>query len=209
MILFPNGIKLTKNEHLCLMYVVPDIDAWVNAVLQENVAFSRDKLCKQWERKLFLDPAVKNIPADMDGQAAFIMARPDYKTRLQREAEAPDPQEPTRDSILIYEAKNREAEGSVTICSNGIEISDFAVACLMSRIEDINNFILGAILGTIYKGRSLMKRHYLDVLRADSSVTSFPADDDELVAVITARPDYRTLPEQLRDIGEQRKQTTD
>jgi hypothetical protein len=196
MIIFPDGIVITKVEHTCLLYLVADPDAWVHAVLQEYADFCRDKLCEKWMPSLLLDPEVTDLPAAMDALAEVITARPDYRSRRQRDAELPEPEEPSFDHLKLYAAKARGG-ATVTICLGGIDLSDLGCHCILSRAQDIDDFVMGGLLGKIDKGKGMMKRQYLPILMNDLSVNTFPADDDGLIAVITARPDYQTLPEQL------------
>jgi len=80
----------------------------------------------------------------------------------------------------------------------GIELDQPKYDCIMAYIQDMDDWILGALLGHINRGKKKMIRQYQQVLIDDPDVATFPATEDGLIRAITARVDYKTLPEQLK-----------
>ena len=62
---------------------------------------------------------------------------------------------------------------------------------LKNDLSDVNDWVSKAIDGKVNNCKKRMITEWLPKLYADSSVTSIPATEDEIVALIVARSDYK------------------
>jgi hypothetical protein len=205
--LFKTGIIISNMEYQCLLYVEVDPEQWMRDTLKEKGRLRRDALIKEWRPRLFADPAVTELPADDEGLCALIMARSDYKTRLQKDAALDPPEPPFRNNIARYETADRSG-ATVTLFSDGMDITDIDVDCIMAYVQDLDDWILGALLGHINRGKKKMIAKYEPIIRADPSVTTMPATEDGLINMIVARSDYMTLPAQLEFQRQEQEKAT-
>ena len=144
------------------------------------------------------------LPSSDDALCALIMARSDYKTRLQRDA-AQDPPVPLyKDSIATFEGTSRmgltvrrpdriPSDATVTLFESGIDLSETDTNCIMAYVQDLEDWVIGALMGQVNRGKKLMIRKWHPIIMADSSVTTMPATEDGLVAMIVARDDYQRI----------------
>ena len=58
-------------------------------------------------------------------------------------------------------------------------------------LVDIDSWVTSAVNGKISKCKKRMLAEWLPKLYADESVTQIPASEDEIVAMIVARDDYK------------------
>tara|TARA_R110000824_G_scaffold37757_4_gene115979 strand:+ start:1725 stop:2309 length:585 start_codon:yes stop_codon:yes gene_type:complete len=192
MIIFPTGIVLTANENSSLLHMVPDAEAWVTSTITEKATTRRNALIEEWRPTLYADASVTELPADSDDLATLILARSDYKTRAQQDAAA-DPVEPTstvnKDN---YDAVTRSGS-TVTLFSSGITITDLLGNCILSSIQNLEEWVYGAVLGMVNRGKKKMISQYHPIIMDDASVTTMPATEDGLITMILARSDYQRL----------------
>jgi len=64
-----------------------DKDAWIQAAVTGKINNARKRMINTWRPIVFADDSVATIPANDDDFIAMIVARDDYKTRAEREAE--------------------------------------------------------------------------------------------------------------------------
>ena len=76
-----------------------------------------------------------------------------------------------------------------------ITLSTVDEAVLKHDLLDIQEWVEGALFGKINNCKKRMCREWREILYADESVTQIPNDDDELVALIIARDDYKNREE--------------
>jgi hypothetical protein len=192
MILFPTGIVLTANENSSLLPVVPDAETWLSSTITEKARLRRDALNEEWRPTLYADASVTELPANPDDLATLILARSDYKTRVQQDAAA-DPVVATsttqRDK---YDAVSRSGS-TVTLFSSGITIPDLSANCVLAYIQNLEEWVIGALMGQVNRGKKKMISQYHPIIMADSSVTTMPATEDGLITMILARSDYQRL----------------
>ena len=187
--LLSDGITITDIEHRCLLHIVPDPEARLLGALTEKTRLRRAALIQKWRPKLFADPAVTALPADDHELCDLIMARSDYQTRLEQDA-AQDPPIPIyRYNTARYEAVDRSGT-TVTLFSSGIDLGDDDCCCILAYVQDLDDWIYGALLGHINRGKKQMIAKYEPIIRADPSVTTMPATEDGLINMIVARSDY-------------------
>jgi len=204
MIIFPSGIAITDAENKGLRHMVADPEAWLLAAITEKARVRRDALINEWRPRLFADASVTELPADDEALCTLIMARSDYKTRLQQDAAA-DPAVPTvKYNIAKFEGTSREGmtvrrpnrvpgDATVTLFASGIDLTDTDVNCIMAYIQDLDDWVIGALMGQVNRGKKLMIAKYEPIIRADPSVTTMPATEDGLINMIVARSDYQRL----------------
>jgi hypothetical protein len=189
MIIFPTGIVITDTENKGLLHIVADPEAWLLAATTEKARLRRDALIAEWRPRLFADPAVTELPADDEDLCTLIMARSDYKTRLQRDADQEPPESPYRHNIARHAAIDRSGT-TVTLFASGIDLTDTDTNCILAYIQDLSDWVLGALLGQINRGKKQMIAKYEPIIRADPAVTTMPATEDGLINMIAARSDY-------------------
>jgi len=195
--LFPSGITITETEYQCIRYLEADPEQWLKDLLTANATSKRDKIIVEWQQRLFADPNITELPANADALASFIMTQPGYKTRAQRDDERGDTAHPNNKEIFSRKTRGEAAE---TLFRGGINIPDADYNCFAYYIYDMEDMILGALLGRISKGKGEMIKRYQPMILADPDVETMPGDEDGLIEMITSRSDYETLPEQLARI---------
>ena len=192
MIIFPTGIAITDAENKGLLHIVADPEAWLLAAITEKARLRRDALINEWRPRLFADASVTELPADDEALCTLIMARSDYKTRLQQDAAQDPPESPYRHNIARHAAIDRSGT-TVTLFASGIDLTDTDTNCILAYIQDLSDWVLGALLGQINRGKKKMIAKYEPIIRADPSVTTIPATEDGLINMIVARDDYKAM----------------
>jgi len=190
MIIFIGGITITEIEHKCLLYLGSDPEEWLQNTLAEKAATRQNALIDEWRTKLFADPAVTELPANNHELCNLIMARDDYKTRLQQDAEQDPPEVMRRNNIARFEDTSRVGP-TITLFPSGIDVTDLDVDCILAYVQDLDDWVIGALLGHINKGKKLMLREWQPIIMADSSVTTMPATEYGLIEMIVSRDDYQ------------------
>ena len=188
---FERGIPLTQTEYKGLLHLHADPEQWLKESLANKISSRRQALMYKWKQRLQDDPEVDSYPANEDALITFILARPDYQTRLQYDASLPIPEEINR----VHEHRHGEhtpGPDIVTFCPTGIDISDIDCACLLAYIQDIDEWIYGALVGCYSKGIKLMIREWQPILMADPDVSTIPATEEGLINMIVARDDYQS-----------------
>ena len=149
MIIFSNGIAITDTENKSLLHMVANPEAWLLAAITEKARVRRDALIAEWRPRLFADASVTELPADDEALCALIMARDDYKTRLQQDA-AQDPPEPlykhntakfegtSRVGMTVRRPDRVPGDATVTLFASGIDLTDTDVNCIMAYIQDLS-----------------------------------------------------------------------
>lgn len=181
--LFPKGIKLTKNERRCLEHINGDIEEWLLNTIILKANARRDALINLWIPKLYADPAIKSLPASPDGIAGLILKHPDYLSRSARDRTMVEPI-PEGRHFRDYYASLEDEGRTVTIFASGITVSDFHIDCIHAYVQNIEEWVLGAILGNINRQKSLIIKQYRPELFADSDVQVLPGTENELLSLI-------------------------
>ena len=189
MIIFSSGIVLTANENSCLLLAVADAEGWLTNNIAIKAELRRDALIKDWRPTLYADASVTELPSDPDDLATLILARSDYKTRAQQDAAA-DPVELTSThSKDKYDAVSRSGS-TVTLFSSGITIEDLSANCILAYVQNLEEWVYGALLGMINRGKKKMIAKYHPIIMDDDSVSTMPGTEDGLIEMILARSDY-------------------
>ena len=190
--LFANGIVLTTNENSCLLHMVSDAEAWLSGAIAEKAALRRDSLIEEWRPRLYADDSVNELPANPDDLATLILARSDYRTRAQQDAAA-DPVIPTSTTQKDkYDAVSRGGS-TATLFASGITIADLSGNCILSSVQNLEEWAIGALMGQVNRGKKKMIAQYHPIIMDDASVTTMPATEDGLITMILARSDYQRL----------------
>ena len=202
--IFPTGISITDTENKSLLHIVSDPEAWLLAAITEKAQLRRNALINEWRPRLFADASVTELPASDNELCALIMARDDYKTRLQQDA-AQDPPVPLdKHATAKFEGTSRvgkvvkrpdrvPGDATVTLFASGIDLSDIDTNCILAYVQDIPDWAIGALMGQINRGKKKMIAQYHPIIMADPSVTTMPATENGLIEMIVARPDYQRL----------------
>lgn len=97
-------ITISDLNELALRNDLLDIDKWVQDAVKGKISNCKSRMVRpdgEHIQKLFADPTVETIPANQDALIALIVARPDYKDRATREAEAKAAEEALRATLTI------------------------------------------------------------------------------------------------------------
>ena len=188
MIIYSSGIVITENENKALRHLLADPEARIRAAVAENIVHWKEALIIDWRNTLLADDSVTSLPASIDGQVELILARSDYKTRLQRDAVAPAEPESTN-SRDRYAATTRSGT-TVTLFASGITIADLDGNALLAYMQNLEELVMGALLGHINRGTKRIMKTWEPIMIADASVTSLPATQDGWIETVTARADY-------------------
>ena len=202
MILFPSGIAITDTEHRSLLHIVSDPEAWLLAAVTEKARLRRETLIAEWRPRLFADASVTELPADDEALCTLIMARDDYKTRLQQDAAQDPPIVADKYNIAKFEGTSRAGktvrrpdrvpgDATVTLFASGMDLTDIDCDCILAYVQDLSDWVIGALMGQVNRGKKKMIAKYEPIIRADPSVTTMPATEDGLINMIVARSDYR------------------
>ena len=192
MIIFSSGIVLTANENSSLLHVVPDAETWLSSIITEKAKLRRDALIADWRPTLYADASVTELPANPDDLVTLILARSDYKTRAQQDATADPVVAASTTQKDKYDAVSRSGS-TVTLFSSGITIPDLSANCVLAYIQNLEEWVIGALMGQVNRGKKKMISQYHPIIMADSSVTTMPATEDGLITMILARSDYQRL----------------
>jgi len=204
MILFPTGISITNTENKSLLHIVSAPEAWLLAAITEKARLRRKALISEWRPRLFADASVTELPADDDEMCALIMARDDYKTRLQQDAAQDPPMPLDKHATAKFEGTSRvgktvkrpdrvPGDATVTLFAGGLDLSDTDTNCILAYVQDLEDWAIGALMGQVNRGKKKMIAQYHPIIMADASVTTMPATEDGLITMILARPDYQRL----------------
>ena len=169
-----------------------------------KVAGRREALIDEWRPKLFADSSVAELPADSTALANLILARSDYRTRLQQDAAAIPPIPVDRHATAKFNGTSRAGktvrrpdrvpgDATLTLFASGITIDDADANCILAYIQDLEDWVIGALMGQVNRGKKKMISKYEPIIRADPSVSTMPATEDGLITMILARPDYQRL----------------
>ena len=192
MILFSSGIVLTANENSSLLHMVPDAEAWVTSTITEKARLRRDALIEEWKPRLYADESVAELPANSDDLAALILVRSDYRTRLQNDAAQIPAETTSTHSKDTYDSVSRSGS-TVTLFPSGITIPDLSGNCILAYVQNLEEWVIGALVGNVNRGKKKMIAKYHPIIMADSSVPTMPATEDGLITMILARSDYQRL----------------
>ena len=188
--IFASGIVLTATENSCLLHITSDAEDWVTSAIAEKARLRRTALIEEWRPILYADASVTELPADEDDLATLILARNDYQTRVQKDAAISEPISTfQRDK---YAAVTRSGS-TVTLFSSGITIADLSANCILAYVQNLEEWVIGAVQGQVNRGRKKMIAKYHSIIMADASVTTMPATEDGLITMILARSDYQRL----------------
>ena len=188
MIIYSSGIVITENENKAILHLVADVEATMRASLTAKIATRKDALITAWRNTLLADASVTSLPASIDGQVELILARSDYKTRLQQDAETPA--EPESTHLRDFYASTTRSGTTVTLFPSGITIADLDGNALLATVQNLEEWVMGAVLGHINRGTKRIIQSWEPILIADASVTSLPATRDGWIETVTARSDY-------------------
>ena len=188
---FVEGIKLTEIEYNCLLHIKADPEGWLLDAIAEKAKLRRTALISEWQPKLFADASVTELPASEAETCALIMARSDYTTRLEQDAAQDPPVVATRHSIVKFESVSRES--TVTLFPSGIDTADVDANCILAYVQYLDEWIMGALMGMVNRGKKKMLAQYHPIIMDDASVTTMPATEDGLITMILARADYKSL----------------
>jgi len=190
--LFINGILITPNELQCIQHLESDAEAWLTSVIAEKAERRRDALIEEWLPTLYADDSVTKLPVNSDDLAKLILARSDYRTRAQQD-KAMDPVINT--STTQKDKYNRviRSGSAVTLFSSGITIPDLSGNCILAYVQNLEEWVIGALMGQVNRGKKKMIDKYIPIILADASVTTMAATEDGLITMIVARPDYSKI----------------
>ena len=81
-------VDISDADQKALLNDLLDIDAWVQSAVAGKINNCKKRMAASAAAVLKADASVETMPATDDGLVAALLARPDYKTRAARDAEA-------------------------------------------------------------------------------------------------------------------------
>ena len=81
-------VTISADDETALDNDLLDKDAWIQAAVTGKINSCKKRMINEWRPILFADDSVATIPANDDDFIALVVARDDYKTRVEREAES-------------------------------------------------------------------------------------------------------------------------
>ena len=101
---------LSSTEEAVLKNDLLDVQDWVDKAIDGKVSNCKKRMLAEWLPKLYADDSVDSIPASEDEIVAMIVARDDYKSREEKEAEAEAARQAAEEARLAEEAEESEEE---------------------------------------------------------------------------------------------------
>ena len=80
-------VTITDADETALNNDLLDIDTWIQDAVTGKINNCKKRMINTWRPIIFADDSVATIPANDDDFIALIVARDDYKTRAERDAE--------------------------------------------------------------------------------------------------------------------------
>jgi hypothetical protein len=80
-------VTITDADETALNNDLLDIDTWIQDAVTGKINNCKKRMVAQWQPVLFADESVESMPATADGIIALVVARDDYKARVERDAE--------------------------------------------------------------------------------------------------------------------------
>ena len=81
-------VTITDADETALNNDLLDIDTWIQGAVTGKINNCKKRMVAQWQPILFADESIESMPATADGIIALVVARDDYKTRAERDAES-------------------------------------------------------------------------------------------------------------------------
>jgi len=81
-------VTITDADETALDNDLLDKDAWIQAAVVGKINNCKKRMINTWRPIIFADESVTSIPANDDDFIALVVARDDYKTRAERDAES-------------------------------------------------------------------------------------------------------------------------
>ncbi len=81
-------VTITDADETALNNDLLDIDTWIQDAVTGKINNCKKRMIEQWRPIVFADDSVATIPANDDDFIALVVARDDYKTRAERDAES-------------------------------------------------------------------------------------------------------------------------
>ena len=82
------SLDITDMECSILEDSLINVGTWVSGALAGKIANCKKRMVEEWLPRLYADPDVATIPADVDGIVAMVLGRDDYLNRVDRDAAA-------------------------------------------------------------------------------------------------------------------------
>jgi len=80
-------IEISNTDLLALNNDLLDVNEWIQGAVTGKINSCKKRMINEWQPILFNDPKVKSIPATQDEFITAVVARNDYKNRVEKEAE--------------------------------------------------------------------------------------------------------------------------
>ena len=85
-------VTITDADETALDNDLLDKDAWIQDAVTGKINNCKKRMINTWRPIIFADDSVATIPANDDDFIALVVARDDYKTRAERDAESELPE---------------------------------------------------------------------------------------------------------------------
>jgi len=84
MIIFPQGIEVSETDVICLENDLINIEGWVQEALAGKINNCKKRMLLDWHPRLLDDPDVQSLPGTEEALVSFIVNRPEYLSRRDR-----------------------------------------------------------------------------------------------------------------------------
>ena len=84
-------VTISSADETALDNDLIDKNAWIQLAVSGKINNAKKRMINTWRPIIFADDSVTSIPANDDDFIALVVARDDYKTRAERDAENPLP----------------------------------------------------------------------------------------------------------------------
>jgi len=81
-------VTISSADETALDNDLIDKNAWIQLAVSGKINNAKKRMINTWRPIIFADDSVASIPANDDDFIALVVARDDYKTRAERDAES-------------------------------------------------------------------------------------------------------------------------
>jgi len=171
------GFKISSIDQIALnndLLITPY--QWARDALYGMINKAYKTLYRDWFSK-FKTSQEESVPANKASIIAGIIALPDFKPYNYQTPALPE--------------IDRKTEPEIEIWTGGFQIESFEKAALEAFYEDFEGMIRYFMQNKIFMCRQRMTEDWEKKLIADTSITSIPVKQDDLIALVSQRSDCK------------------
>lgn len=85
-----SGINIENYEYAAASAELNTPETWAESLIESKISRCRELCVQYWQSVFDNDPSIESYPSNEDAFIEFVVARPEYKNRAEREAENPE-----------------------------------------------------------------------------------------------------------------------